>query len=90
MSITAIHINGRVVIEGLQFIEAHRTEYLRTTIERHAHLLDGTAPMALDQLAQRIESGSRALRAQVTAHYLRTMEADAQRHALDAEHLKTA
>lgn len=90
MTITTILIDGRARIEGIHLIESHRADYLEETVRKHAHLLDATAPLTLGQLAQRIEAGARSLRAQVTAHYLRTMEEDAQRHALDPDFLRTA
>lgn len=90
MAISAIIINGRVTIDGINLIEPYRVDYLTQTIQTYSHLLDATAPLTLEQLAARIEAGSRLLRAQVAAHYLRSVASDAIRQTRPPAHLRSA
>lgn len=80
MTINVINLNGNPIIEGLQLIESYRIGLVRKTINRYAHLIDGTAHIDLTQLATRIEKSERSLSASTHAHLLRTIDAEAFRH----------
>ncbi len=76
MCIQVINLDGTTIIEGIQLIELYRTPLLRKTVEHYAHLIDGTAPLDLEQLADRVQKSGNSLRTMTNAYYLRKLHAE--------------